>query len=98
MSKFLMKLVPPRGDKNWSIQVYGDIDENTRYRFRALRHDPKFKQARAFLQGDQPEWLMIEFWDTRGDNVLNCALRAEEIMGVSIGNGYFTPEEIDSLR
>lgn len=94
---FAVKLVPPHLDKGVSLQVFGDLDDEIVRKFRSLLRVPVFREVNAFLQGDQPDWKMIELWTRDEEEIERCHKLAEEVLGVKIPKGDFSPEEINAL-
>jgi hypothetical protein len=56
------KLCPPECDKGYSLQFFGEVGKNRNQVLSAMYGAKKHCKCNPFLQGDQPEWAMIEFW------------------------------------
>lgn len=62
----IIDLVPPHFDKGWSFQIKSEkgaiLNPEIRQTLLSVMNTPVARRAHPFLQGDHPEWLMVEFW------------------------------------
>jgi hypothetical protein len=93
MKAAIAKHVPPMCGKNHSFQVYFPTAEQREKILVAMRSD-EVKEAHPFLQGDQREWLMVEFWTDNLDLIKSSMKRLADSIGAELGHGSFTREEI----
>jgi hypothetical protein len=84
-AKDRLTLVPQHMDKNPSIQFWSDDDIKVKsYRDIVLRY-AKDSGLNYFLQGDRPEWFMVELWESE-DRCLEFAMLLEEKLRVTVYN------------
>jgi hypothetical protein len=93
MKAAIAKHVPPMCGKNHSFQVYFPTAEQRETILITMRSD-EVNDAHPFLQGDQREWLMIEFWTDNLDLIKASMKRLADSIGAELGHGSFTREEI----
>lgn len=76
-----ISLEAPTMDKGWSFQILADstngMPEIRDSILRMLR-TPIVKRANPFLQGDCPEWLMIEFWTNDENAIIEASIILQE--------------------
>jgi hypothetical protein len=93
MKTAIAKHVPPMCGKNHSFQVYFPTPEQREKILITMRSD-EVKDAHPFLQGDQREWLMVEFWTANLDLIKASMKRLADSIGAELGYGSFTREEL----
>jgi hypothetical protein len=71
-----VKLVDPEMGKNYSLQFF-DVPKDKPVRMNIwywARHFGEFYHTNPFLQGDDDDWMMVEFWTSSQAYILECCL------------------------
>jgi len=72
-------LIEPEHDKNWSIHFIG-VNSESREQIKKTFFSAA-KNIPIFLQGDNDDWMMIEFWTGNIDIIIStCKFFEEELM------------------
>ncbi|KKN14194.1 hypothetical protein LCGC14_0998650 [marine sediment metagenome] len=77
---FLSK--PP--DKNWALQYEGSTTKIRGEILSEMGRGGLLQEAQGFLQSDNPEYLMVEFWHGDDDVILNQSLAFAEKYGYEL--------------
>lgn len=89
----IAKHVPPHGDKNHSFQAQF-ITAEQREKILIEMRSELVQRAEPFKQGDQPGWIMIEFWVSDME-LINDAMRAlAQSVDAELLYGDFTRKEL----
>jgi len=84
------KLVEPKGDKNWSLQLFGvpgsryDSNVERANIWYICRVVGERYGARPFLQGDYEDWMMIEFWSGSQNLILEVCMKICEELKIEL--------------
>ena len=91
--KRVAKLVPPSGDKGWSFQVTNRRKQDVQM-VRVAMDTPAVKQAQPFLQGETPDWLMVEFWVRDKELIVAASKIIARALSIDFVEGHFTKEDV----
>ena len=83
-------LKAPYSDKSYHIEFIG-VNDLERQKIRSLMNmqfkvDEDWKSAKPFLQGDQEDWMMIEFWVKGKFTILLAIEHLERILNIKVEN------------
>lgn len=70
------ELHPPKGDKSWSLHFFGvsaDEPERANLIYWAL-HFGRFYCVSPFVQGNQNDWIMVEYFSDLEGYILEAAI------------------------
>ena len=89
-----IELRDKEGDKNVSLHFFPyetTIDErgktiphNGRRIVKEILHEINTSIAKCFLQGEQKDWMMIEFWTSDMDKIMKAVELVEERFGTKV--------------
>lgn len=89
----IAKLVPPTMDKGYSFQIINatakEID-NTR----AVVLSGQIKGVNPFIQGQDQNWIMVEFWCDDLDSINQAADVLFQAVGLPFKSGSFTRQDL----
>jgi hypothetical protein len=91
--KRIAKLVPPSGGKNWSFQVANRREQDIRL-VRVAMATPAVKLAQPFLQGETPDWLMVEFWVRDKEKIVAACKIIARALSTEFVEGTFTTKDV----
>jgi len=82
------ELHDPKGDKNWSVHIFDPTEEARSKIYYMLKsvtwYHSFFKSAHPFLQGNEPDWMMIEFWTDDLDKIIRACKEIEKELYIKI--------------
>lgn len=88
------KMIPASMGKGPSFQVV-NMSKDQRDRVVIAMGTAEVKEAFPFLQGDQADWVMVEFWNHDAEVVEKCGKILADSINVTITPGdQFTREEL----
>lgn len=88
------KMIPARMGKGPSFQVV-NMSKDQRDRVVIAMGTAEVKEALPFLQGDQADWVMVEFWNHDAEVVEKYGKILADSINVTITPGdQFTREEL----
>lgn len=69
------ELIPPQGDKGWSLQFFNVPQSGIRdFIWSTCRHYGTSFKVRPFLQGNSEDWMMIEFFSPSEPYILEASM------------------------